>query len=63
LGGHQLHGDVDTADHENAFLCFYFTSYFRDELPVARTNMTRLQRAPEGAQHSASSCSNRIVNR
>jgi hypothetical protein len=62
LRSHQLHGDVDAADHQNTFLYFHLTRYFRDELPVARINVTRFQRAPKSAEHSTSCSRYNVVN-
>src|SRR4029077_9012415 len=47
----QPHGHVDAAYDEHTFLGFHLTGHFSHELPVARIDVTRLQRASEGAEH------------
>ena len=54
---------MDAPDDENSFLCFHFAGYFSYELPVARINFTRFQRAPEGAHHSTGGCGDYVVDR
>jgi hypothetical protein len=54
---------VNTAYNEYAFLCFHFAGHFPHELPVARIDVTRLQRASEGAEHSTSCRGNYVVDR
>ena len=59
----QPHGHVDAAYDEHTFLRLYLAGHFPNELPVARIDVTRLQRASEGAEHSTSSRSNHVVDR
>src|ERR1700739_1717973 len=59
----QPHGHVDAAYREHTFLGFYLAGHFPNELPVARIDVTRLQRASEGAEHSTSGRSNHVVDR
>jgi hypothetical protein len=54
---------MDAPDDENSFLRFHFAGYFSYELPVARIDFARLQRAPEGANHSTGGCSDHVVDR
>jgi hypothetical protein len=60
---HQPHGHVDAAYYEHAFLRFHLAGYFPHELPVARIDVTRFQRASEGAEHSTGSRSDHVVDR
>jgi hypothetical protein len=60
---HQPHSQVDAPDYKHAFLCFHFASYFSHELPVARIDVTRIQRASEGAEHSTGGRGDHVVNR
>jgi len=59
----QPHGHVDAAYDEHTFLRLYLAGHFPNELPVARIDVTRLQRASEGAEHSTSGRSNHVVGR
>lgn len=43
--------------------CFYLAGYLCYELPVARINVTRFQRASEGANHSTGGCCDYVVDR
>jgi hypothetical protein len=45
---HQPHSQVDASYYEHAFLCFHLARHFSHELPVARIDVTRIQRASEG---------------
>jgi hypothetical protein len=54
---------MDAAYYEHAFVSFHFAGYIRHELPVARINLTRLQRASEGAHHSTRGSGNDVINR
>jgi hypothetical protein len=60
---HQPHSQVDATYYEHAFFCFHLASHFSHELPVARINVTRIQRASEGAQHSTGSRGDHVVDR
>jgi len=60
---HQPHGHVDAAYHKHAFVRFHLAGHFSHELPVARIDVTRLQRASEGAQHSTGSRGDHIIDR
>jgi hypothetical protein len=60
---HQLHDDVDAADHENSVFCFHLACNFRNELAVTRINVTRFQRASKSAEHSTSRGRNHVIDR
>ena len=62
FGSHQLHGDMDPAYDENAVFRFHLTRHFRDELPIARVDATRFQRASKSAEHSTSCSRYNVVN-
>src|ERR1700745_1809799 len=54
---------MDAPNDENSLLRLHVAGSFRHELPVARINFARLQRAPEGADHSTSGCGDYVVDR
>ena len=57
----EVHGDVDTADHQDSFLCFHLPGYVGRQSPVAGINLARFQRASKGSHHSTGSCRNDII--
>ena len=60
---HQPHRHVDASEDEHAILGFHFSGHFPHELPVARINVTRIQRASESAEHSTGGRGDHVVNR
>ena len=50
-------------DDQNAILRLDFAACFCNKFASARVDFARLQRAPEGPQHSTSRCRNDVVNR
>src|SRR5207244_4993297 len=61
LSRHQLKIHVNPADHEYALFFFYFADDFCGETAIAGIDVTRFQRASEGAHHSTGNCGNHIV--
>ena len=57
----QMIGHVDAPNYEHATLSFNLTYGFRRESAFTRWYLARLQRAPEGAGQSASSCGDKII--
>lgn len=57
----EAHGDVDTADYQDSFLCFHLAGYLCRQAPVAGINLARFQRASKRAHHSTGSGRNDIV--
>jgi hypothetical protein len=54
---------MDAPYNQNAFLRFDFARYFAHELPVARINVARFQRASKCAEHSTGGGGNHVVDR
>src|ERR1700722_17892721 len=52
FGRDQAHDDVNAPYDQDVLLGFHFAGNFADELPITGVNLTRLQRASEGAEHS-----------
>jgi hypothetical protein len=63
LRRHQAHGDVDSADDQDTFFGLDLTGNFRSQLAVAGIDLTRFQRASEGARQSAAGGRDRVVER
>lgn len=57
----EAHGDVDTTDHQDSFLCFHLAGYVCRQTPVVGINLARFQRASKRAHHSTCGCRNDIV--
>ena len=53
----------DSADDQHVAVQFDFASHFRDQLTVAGINLTRFQRAPEGAGQSSSRGGHHVIER
>ena len=51
-GSTQMVRHVNPLDHQNFAIFFNFAGYFRREIPLARLNFTRLQRATKGPGQS-----------
>ena len=60
---HEPHSQVDAPYYEHTFLCFHLASHFPYELPAARIDVTRIQRASEGAEHSTGGRGDQVVDR
>ncbi len=60
---HQPHRHVDASDDEHAILGFHLASYFSHELPVARIDVTRIQRASESTEHSTGGRGDHVIDR
>ena len=58
----QAHGYVNPANDQYALLLLDFSGHVRDQLPITSVNLARFQRASEGAQHSATSREDDVVN-
>jgi hypothetical protein len=55
--------DMNSSDDEDAILRLHLSADFADEPTLARRNLARLQRAPEGSGQSATGGSHHIVDR
>ena len=55
--------DVNTADDEYTVFVLYLPAHIRGEPPITRIDLTRLQRATKGSEHSAAGRGNDIVDR
>ena len=62
FSSNQLHGHVDAADDENSFPYLHLARDILDKITIARINVTRFQRASEGAEHSANGCGDHVVD-
>jgi hypothetical protein len=58
----ESHRDVNAPDDQDSFLQFDFASNLRRELIVARIDLTRFQRASEGAHHSTGGSGDDVVD-
>jgi hypothetical protein len=58
----ETHRDVDTSDDQHSFLQFDFPSHLCGEFIVARIDLTRFQRASEGAHHSTGGSGNHVID-
>ena len=63
FGRDQPHRHMDAPNDEHAFLRFNLASHFPHELPVARIDVTRIQRASESTEHSTGGRGDHVVNR
>ena len=61
--GFQFEGRVNAADDEDVILGFNFTDGLRDQTGIRCINLTRLQRASEGAGESTSGGGDDVVER
>ena len=59
--GDPIH-DVDPLQHQHAAVCFDLATHLRHQLAVARIDVTRLQRASEGAQQSTASRCDHVID-
>ena len=59
--GFQFERGVDAADDEDVILSFDFADGLRDQAGIGRINLTRFQRASEGAGESTSSGGDDVV--
>ena len=53
---------MDAANHKHAVLLFHLAGYIRREFAMARINLARFQRTPEGAEHSTGSCGDHRID-
>src|SRR6266853_5803497 len=51
---YQAQGNMNPADYQDAFLLLHLSGHICRELPIAGIDLTRFQRASEGAHHSSS---------
>ena len=63
VGGFQPQPDVNAPDDEHAFVFLDFPNCVAGQQAVAGRDLTRLQRAPEGANQSAGRGRNDVVER
>ena len=59
----ESHGDINPANHQYAIFGFNFSGYIRSQTSATRIDMTRLQRASKGAEHSTRGGRDHVVNR
>ena len=59
----QLHGHMNPADDKYSLVPLHFARYISYQPAVAGINVTRLQRASEGSDHSTGRCGDGIVQR
>jgi hypothetical protein len=60
--GYEAHGDVDASDNEHSIFKFDFPSDVSGEFVVACIDLTRFQRASEGAHHSTGGSGDYVVD-
>ena len=54
---------MNTADDEHTVLVLYLPAHIRGEPPITRIDLTRLQRATKGSEHSAAGRGDDVVDR
>jgi hypothetical protein len=55
--------DVNTPDDENTVFVLYLTAHIRSQTTITRIDLTRLQRATKGSEHSAAGGCDDVVDR
>jgi len=55
--------DVNTANHKHIIFRLDLTSNFSRQMFIAGVDLTRFQRAPEGADQSTTCCGNYVIKR
>jgi hypothetical protein len=60
--GYEAHGDVDASDDQDSVFELDFPSDVRREFVVACIDLTRFQRASEGAHHSTGGSGDDVVD-
>src|ERR1700722_7570994 len=58
----KMHRHLNTFDHEDSLFLLHLTCHVCLQLPIARIDFARFQRAPEGSHHSTSDTSYYVVN-
>ena len=58
----QMEPDVNPPDHQDTFFLFHFTGYFGDQPVAGRTDLTRLQRAPECSRQSTGRAGDDVID-
>jgi hypothetical protein len=56
-------GDVNSPNHQDVVLCLDLSSNFRRQSVVAGFDLARFQRAPEGADQSATCGRHHVIQR
>src|ERR1700680_3849551 len=57
----QPHRDVNAANDEDALIGFHLAGYVCREPATARIDLTRLQRASKGSEHSTRGCGDHVI--
>jgi hypothetical protein len=63
LRRHQLHGNMNPPNYQDAIFLLHFPGHIRRQPSIAGINLTRIQRASECAHHSTGGPGDDVINR